>query len=146
MTDKQAKAQDYLKQYYYISERIKRHLSEMECLKELSTKISSPNFSSIRVTSSRKTSAPFENAVLKLADMEKKVDKEVITLCEKREEINNVINALSNYTYTQILQLRYIDFMKWDEMEIALCYTSRHLHRLHQYALNDVAEIIPLSA
>ena len=71
-----------------------------------------------------------------------KCSMERIEMLEKqREEIFNVINAINNPTYKQILYKRYVLGKKWEEISEELFYESQHIHRLHKKAIEEVRAV-----
>lgn len=71
-----------------------------------------------------------------------KCSLERIEMLERqREEIFNIINAINNPTYKQILYKRYVLGKKWEEISEELFYESQHIHRLHKKAVADAHAI-----
>ena len=67
---------------------------------------------------------------------------ERIEMLEKqREEIFNIINAINNPTYKQILYKRYVLGKKWEEISAEMFYESQHIHRLHKKAVSEAHAI-----
>lgn len=60
---------------------------------------------------------------------------------KQREEMFNIINAIKNPTYKQILYKRYVLGKKWEEISAELFYEAQHIHRLHKKAVEDVHAI-----
>lgn len=67
--------------------------------------------------------------------------KRIEMLERQREEIFNIINAINNPTYKQILYKRYVLGEKWEEISAELFYEAQHVHRLHKKAVEGVHAI-----
>lgn len=80
----------------------------------------------------------------------KKADKEEELKAEEKRaedimgEIEDVISRVSREKLRFLLVMRYINFMRWREIEDVLGYDSqqRWVHKLHGRALNEVERII----
>ena len=71
-----------------------------------------------------------------------KTSLERIEMLEKqREEIFNIISAIKNPTYKQILHKRYVQGKKWGDIGAELFYEKQHVHRLHKGAVEEVHRI-----
>lgn len=78
-------------------------------------------------------------------DFEREKLKSSIERMEKlekeKEELCNIISAITNPTYKQILHKRYVEGKKWEEIETDLHYAEQHIHRLHKKAVAEVHKI-----
>lgn len=143
LNSKQSKAKEYLKQAYRCNEILKENIQEIENLRILSTSISSPNLSKERVASSHSTEAKYVGAVIKIADLEKEVNQEIVELLDLKMEIRNTINQILDANRILVLRYRYLEFMKWEEIAEKMGYYSvKSAHRIHKAALEDVAKIL----
>ena len=57
---------------------------------------------------------------------------------KQKEEIFNIISAIENPTYKQILHKRYVQGKKWDEISEELNYERQHINRIHKKAVEEV--------
>lgn len=143
LNSKQTKAKEYLKQAFRYSEMLKASLEEIESIRSMSTNIASPDLTKERVNKSHSSDPAFVNAVIKLADLEKQVDQEIVDLLDMKQEIRNTINQVSDVNGVLILRYRYLDFMKWEDIADKMGYYSiKSLHRIHHSALEEVADIL----
>lgn len=55
-----------------------------------------------------------------------------------RKEIVDVIEAVGNLDYIEVLTLRYIEGLDWKSIQHEMNYSRQHTTRLHQQALNVV--------
>ena len=72
-------AKEYLQQAYRLNELIDSDVHELERLRDLAGRISSPNFGEI-VQISRNLYAPFVNYLFYIIEMEEKIQKELCRL------------------------------------------------------------------
>ena len=143
LNSKQTKAKEYLKQAFRYSEMLKASLEEIESIRSMSTNIASHDLTKERVNKSHSSDPAFVNAVIKLADLEKQVDQEIVDLLDMKQEIRNTINQVSDVNGVLILRYRYLDFMKWEDIADKMGYYSiKSLHRIHHSALEEVADIL----
>ena len=74
-------------------------------------------------------------------DKVKKSLERIEKLEAEKEEIYNIISAIENPTYKAILYKRYVQGMKWEDIELELNYANQSLHRLHIEAVKKVNKI-----
>lgn len=88
-------------------------------------------------------------------EMSKQVEKQAIRLAEKAEELieaeANAIEIRQEIFKTilkvpgepgDVLQARYVNLMKWEEVADQVGYTVRHTHNLHKTALEEIRKLI----
>lgn len=127
-------AKQYLKQAYHLNELINTDISEAEQLRRLSTSISSPNLSGMP-SSGRKTEAPFVNCVNKLIDLEAKINAEIDSYVDLKEEIRQKVTAIDDIDAKLLLQSRYLLFMTWEQIAESMGFTTQWVYELHKRAL-----------
>lgn len=142
LNSNQMQAKEYLKQVYRYNEMIKSNMEEIENLRTISTSIASADPSKERVNKSHHSDAPFVTAVAKLIDLEKQVDDEMVKFLELRQEVRDTINQIANVNGILILRYRYLDFMKWEDLAKKMDYSIKSVHRIHEAALNEIADIL----
>lgn len=130
-------AKQYLSQAYRLNERINSDLSELDRLRDLATSLSSVNYDSIRVSSTRSTEAPFEKTICKIIDAEKKINAEIDRLVDLKAEISGAISQLANVDEQLLLRFRYINNYGWEKIAVLMSVSMRTVHRIHASALRD---------
>ena len=75
-----------------------------------------------------------------LCDLNTAYGEKVLAYLRYIEETEAFIDTVSGFENRLILQLRYVDCMKWDTIEatmrrMGIYYSTRHITRLHGYAL-----------
>ena len=58
---------------------------------------------------------------------------------EKYKEVERVIGGLGDDTLEEVLELRYLRFLKWDEIAVRMSYTERRVLQLHGRALKKIS-------
>lgn len=131
-------AKQYLKQAYRLNELINSDLEEVAQLRDFSTSISSPSFDSEPVSGSRPQEAKFEKAVLKIIDLESKINAEIDSYVNLKAEIRETINQLDDADEKLLLRYRYINFFTWEDIAEKMNVSIRTIHRIHASALQNV--------
>ncbi|MEG1945291.1 MAG: DUF1492 domain-containing protein [Oscillospiraceae bacterium] len=142
LNEKQISAKQYLKQAYRCNELLKNNLTEVENLRAMSTSITSPDLSKERVNCTHSNDAPFEKAVVKLVDLERIVEDEMNQLLDLKSDIRKTVNQLEDVKGVLVLRYRYLEFMTWEAIAEKMTYSIRQIHRIHEAALNAMAEIL----
>ena len=77
-----------------------------------------------------------ERKYIAYADYERDINEQIDRLYDVKSEILGVINMVGDSTYRTLLVMRYIRFMKWEEIREELGYDDiRWVYRLHNKAL-----------
>ena len=72
---------------------------------------------------------------VKLDALERKLEKQLIKRLKLREEITRRIERQENEMDRVILRMRYISFLKWEEIAEELAYSERRVYQMHGAAL-----------
>ena len=142
MTEKQMQAKQYLKQVYRCNELLKNGFNEIENLRAMSTSIASPDLTKEKVSATPSYEAPFANAINKLVDLEKQMDEEMVQYFNLKADIRDTIYRVEDVKRVLVLRYRYIEFMTWDSIAVRMDYSIKQLHRIHNAALTDVADVL----
>ena len=134
------KAKEYLLQYKRMCIQIEIFEKELEQLREERSAISidlngMPHSSNI----SDKTAT----LAVQLADIESEIIDWRSAAWSLRMDIINTLNKLKNPKSVQVLHLRYIEDLKWEEIADKLGYTYQWVAgQLHSDALQELEEIL----
>ena len=71
----------------------------------------------------------------KVVEMDKKLGGEIAELCRVKRLINESIDRVEDMRYRMILEMRYRNYMTWQQIADELYYDVRHVQRLHGEAL-----------
>ena len=129
-------AKEYLMQARYLDERITSKTQQIASLNELATKCTS-TFSDMP-KSPNHGSSRMEDAVIKIIDLEERIQKDIEALVDLKREIMGVIKAVPNVEYQTLLEKRYLCFITWEQIAVDMNYSMQHIHRMHSMALKEI--------
>ena len=129
-------AKEYLQQAYRLNELIDSDVHELERLRDLAGRISSPNFGE-RVQSSRNLDAPFVKYLGDIMEMEEKIQKELCRLVVLKKQILAALENMSDREERLLLTYRYLNNESWEQIAVDLSVSMRTLHRIHASALRN---------
>lgn len=130
MTNQEKK--EYLLGYQYLNQRINRLLLEQQQWRELATRVR-PNLSGMPRGGG---GGGAQGAISKIIDLETEINEEIDKLVEKREEIESIIHAVEDGTLRTLLEYRYINGKKWEEIALMMGYDYRYILKIHGKALS----------
>lgn len=130
-------AREYLNQAYRLDQRIHADLEEIERLREMASSVSSPGFEE-RHNPNRPTEAPFVRCVIKVMEMEEKLNGEVERLMTLKEQMRTVIDALPCVDEQMVIRYRYVHGKTWEEIGDELHADRTTVYRWHNNALRHL--------
>ena len=131
------KAREYLSQAYRLDQRIASDIEEVARLRMMSASISSPSWEE-KTGGTRPTDPPFVRCLIKIMDLEAKINKEIDKLVDLKEEIRGVIEAVSDKDEQTVLRYRYIHNYTWEQIGEVMRADKRTAIRWHDKALSHV--------
>ena len=131
-------AKEYLQQAFRIAREIRVRISELEAMR------SALHGRGVRYDGSGGEPADntLEKALCRVIDRERELDREIFRLVEKKSEISDVINRVSDVRLRELLIRRYLGFEKWEIISAEMHTDLRWLFRLHDRALRSIAKLI----
>ena len=123
---------EYLLGYQRLNQRINRLLLEQQQWRELATRVS-PNLSGMPRGGG---GGGTQGAISKIVDLETEINAEIDKLVEKRKEIEGIIRAVEDSTLQTLLEYRYINGKKWEEIAFMMGYDYRYILKIHGKALS----------
>ena len=135
-------AKEYMEQARYLDMQINSKIEQVRSLNELATKATTV-YSDMPHSPNRNTSR-MEETVVKIIDLESEIDRDM----NLKREIMRVVNSIEPAEYRTLLELRYLQFKKWEQIALLMSTDLRWVYRMHGRALNEVQKIInsPLKA
>ena len=126
-------AQTYLSQIGVLDYKIK---SNMRILHDLETMAESSHFAldGVKVSHSR-NNHPMEDAVIKIEEMKARIGRDLIRLCELKEEITEKIQEIPDMKLQQVLEMRYVSLNTWEEIADTMDRTVSSVYKLHALGL-----------
>lgn len=107
-------------------------------LYELATSVPGIDTTTLKV----QTSSRSENEIInKYLDLERELKKDIAAVLEKKEVVYKKLQMLDGLE-KDIMQLRYIGGLSWDEIADKVNISSRHVYRIHDKALEQLKHVI----
>lgn len=107
-------------------------------LYELATSVPGVDTTTVKV----QTSSRSENEIItKYLDLERELKKDIAAVLEKKEVVYKKLQVLDGLE-KDIMQLRYIGGLSWDEIADKINVSSRHVYRIHDKALEKLKHVI----
>ena len=128
-------AKEYLQQYEKLNKMIRIKQAQIDALLE-TLDIAGIDYEHERVQNS--LSDRTAEIIAKAEDMRLALQTQIERLFYLQKEICNTIDKIPQVVFRELLMLKYIRLMSWQEISAAMHYGVRHLTRLHGYALNEV--------
>lgn len=130
--------EEYLSRAAVVGRQIAKLEMNIGYYRELACSPTSSAPSGDRVSKSRNTAAPFESMVLKIVELEAKVD----ALKQKRDklcaEIMTAIETLENEDHKAVLVLRYLQDLEWGLVAAKVNASIATVYRWHRAALQKL--------
>lgn len=117
---------------------IKADMDEVVRLRELATSVSSLRYDREYVQTTRSIEAPFVKALIRVMDLEAKINMEITMLINLKEQILDVISKLESVDEQMILRYRYMSNMTWEDIGKELHAGVRTVIRWHGNALEHL--------
>lgn len=107
-------------------------------LYELATSVPGIDTTTLKVQTSSRSETEIINKYL---DLEKELKKDIAAVLEKKEVVYKKLQVLDGLE-KDIMQLRYIGGLSWDEIADKVNISSRHVYRIHDKALEQLKHVI----
>lgn len=130
-------AKEYLQQAYIIDRRIKLDTEKLAAAR------SALYGKTVRYDSDGSKPVPrvngTENAVLRVMELEERLNREIDELTAKQQEIELTVNAVPDEVQREILTRRYLLYQKWEVIAEEMCYSERRIFQIHGNALKNIS-------
>ena len=130
-------AKKYLSRPYWIDMRIDKKQEEIDRLRAKLTKATAHISDMPRGGSG----GDWTDADVKVLEMEQQIHKEIIELCRIKREVFEVIDAVEDERYRTLLELRYRNYMTFEEIAVEMHFSYDWVRHMHKEALDVV--VIP---
>ena len=117
-------------------EEFESKIDQIAVLNDLATK-ATVTYSDMPKSSNRGGSR-MEDAIIKIIDLESEINKDMMKLVELKKDIIRRVKAVESAELQTILELRYLSYMRWEEIAIELGYGIDNVFRLHRNALDEI--------
>lgn len=126
---------DELMKIVHIDAKLDSKLRQLAELRETIISISAVDYSKENVQV--EPSSAIENSVIRLTELENEIEDDIDKLVAKKKHARDQISAVEG-VYGTVLEMRYLECMRWEEIAFRLSYGIRHIHRLHGEALEMI--------
>lgn len=133
-------AKEYMEQARYLDMQINSKIEQVRTLNELATKVTTV-YSDMPHSPNRNTGRMGET-IAKIIDLESEIDRDIDALVDLKREIMRVVNSVESAEYRTILEMRYLQFKKWEQIALLMSTDLRWVYRMHGRALKEVQQII----
>ena len=133
-------AKEYMEQARYLDMQINSKIEQVRSLNELATRVTTV-YSDMPHSPNRNTSR-MEETIAKIIDLESEIDRDIDALVDLKREMMRVVNSIESAEYRTILEMRYLQFKKWEQIALQMSTDLRWVYRMHGRALNEVQKII----
>lgn len=79
-----------------------------------------------------------EKNISSCMDLAADIEKRARMLRERYETASGMIDGVVDDVGREVLELRYLSDMRWEEIAARMCYSERQIRRAHKKALEDV--------
>ena len=129
---------EFMNRAYEISKRLKARRQRIEYL---NAQVGTANQSlSGMPNGSPSSTSQMEELTVRILDLELAIEQDEKALTSARAEISAAINSLNNENLSTILQMRYLDYMRWEDIMASLDYCRSYLYELHGRALRMIRQ------
>ena len=136
MNQQQREMKEYLSQAFHIDKRIQSKIEQVSALNRLATKATA-TYSDMPGSSTRNVHK-MEDVLLRIIDLEAEINEDVIRLVDTKKDIIHRIKSVESAEYQTLLELRYLNYMTWEQIAVEMNYELRWLYRIHGKALDAI--------
>ena len=130
-------SKEYLRQAYRLDHRINSDIAEIDRLQDMASSVGSPSLEE-RHNPNRPTEAPFVKCVMRIIELEGKINEEIDRLVALKEQMRDVIDTVDNKDEQMVLRYRYIHNMTWERIGDELNADRTTVYRWHNAGLRHV--------
>ena len=127
-------AKEFLSLAWKIDDRIDERIEERERLLAKLTAGRGSNLSGMP----RGGRYDWTDAVARVIEADRAIAAEITRLCTVKRMVNEAIEAVADARRRRVLELRYRNYMRWEQIADVMGYDVRWVYRLHGEALLDV--------
>lgn len=130
-------AKEYLNRAYRLNDKIESNLRQLESLEAKATSVT-VNFNP-KVQGG--TGNGVEQIIFKILALKEKIRAETERYIDTLDEIRSTIDKVKDPDENLLLTLRYIEFMKWEEIMEKMNFSRPQVFRIYNNALKSI--VIP---
>lgn len=127
-------AKQFLQRLLILDDRIDERLDQAQRIRERAERITQA-FGE-RMPGGGGVRSPIEDAAVRLADLERRMERIVTEYCDLRTATEEILARMPTERERQLLELRYVEALPWLEVMEEMHYAStRSMHIIHGNAL-----------
>ncbi len=82
-----------------------------------------------------------ENCVVAIMELEEEIKSEIMEIADFERQTSQIIKELvEDLNFKTVLELRYLSYLRWEEIAVRMNYTFRWTQELHRRALLALQE------
>lgn len=125
---------NWLKKYRLIDLEISRKLEERDLWRARAEKIT-PSLTGMPQGGGEDQ---IQSAVEHIWELDQEIDQKTDALIDLRRKIEEAIQSIPDETERLVIEYKYIDNKRWEQIAIDLHYTYRHITRMHGRAIQKI--------
>lgn len=126
---------EFLKQAWQIDARIDARIEERERLESM---ITSPRMQRLTGMPRGGRGRDWTDSVAAIDGIRAAINRDILLLCRVKREVNAAIDAVEDLHLRTVLELRYRNYMPWEQIARVTGYTLRNVFYIHGEALKRV--------
>ena len=124
---------EFLSQGYHLDLRINNKLEQLESLNSLAAKATTA-FRNEPVSGTRDVHRR-EAIICKIVDLQNEINADIDRLVDIKRELRKTIESVPDVDLRTVLELRYLNFRKWEQIAVSMHYALRTVHYIHDKAI-----------
>ena len=128
----------FLSQGYHIDLRIQNKLDQLESLNSLATKATTA-YGNEPVSGSRDVHRR-EAVICKIVDLQNEINADIDRLVDIKRDVRKMIETVPFTDGRTILEMRYINYRKWEEIAVSMHFVLRNVYYIHDKAIRYLEE------
>lgn len=142
MTDEMYEAKQWLRRVYVLSKRVESNERMLEVLKARVNTATAVYENKSGRGDREQAQKRREDALLDYIEQEDKVERSRNLLNRETGKVKNVIDRIDDKTVGDIMDLRYLKLLAWDDVVKVANYSRAQVFRFHGQGLEKVAVIL----
>ena len=131
-------AKQYLRSMFYTQLSIEKKEQKIRELQELAESTGAIRYDKDRVVNSVAKGAAYEDKAIRVVDMQNRLLDDIVELADMFETGCRIINSLDDPIDRLILEMRYINHMKFTDIAFEMQYSVEAIYYRHRKALNTL--------
>lgn len=136
MNRQQTAAKNYLMRAYRVDQRIENKLEQIQLLNDLAAKATA-TYSDMPGSPNRNIHK-MEDVLVKIIDIKTEIHADMLELVDLKKETMDCIKQVDDPELQLILELRYLNYVGWEQIAGDLGYGIDNVFRLHRKALDFI--------